>query len=316
MRTRVTALLAAAAVTAGLALAVPATAAPRPVATLDTVALETAAAAAKVPKRNDGLNEPIYWVHGIQIGDKTPSSDCKSTWDAAIKRYRGGNYTGAVRSVAYYKADKNCNTRIASGSQNTSIEELGRLLAWDIYNRYTKHGKSVDAVGHSMGGLIIRAAITGVQKKLKGWPSKLYIEDVVTFSTPHSGTLLANGCGFTECQEMRINSSFLKWLSKTPYTAQRTDWTLIGSKFDLVVPAWSATVTDATKAGYFTPGHRVVFTGGTGLGHSTIYKQTANSGYKLKYWNSLESSKGWRTRTNTVGPVVMGRNGNYFAFKW
>ncbi|GAA1602849.1 esterase/lipase family protein [Actinoplanes couchii] len=275
------------------------------------------AQAAAVPKRNDGLNETIYWVHGIQVGPKVkvPVADCKQ-WDAAVKRYRGGSFTGTVRTVGYYKNDKNCNAQIARTDRNTSIKELGRLLAWDIYNNYTKKGKSVDAVGHSMGGLIIRSAITGVQKKLSGWPPRLFVEDVVTFSTPHSGTLFANACGFTQCKEMRIDSSFLKWLSKTPYSTQRTDWTLIGSTKDIAVPAWSATVTDAKKAGYFTPGHRVVFTDGKGLSHSGIYKQTANSGYKVRYWNAPQASQGWIKKTNHVSPVVMARNGNYYFSKW
>ncbi|WP_157751824.1 esterase/lipase family protein [Actinoplanes derwentensis] len=274
-----------------------------------------AQAAASVPKRDNGLNEAVYWVHGIQIGEEVPATDCRQ-WDAAIKRYRGGSYTGTVRTVAYYQDDKNCNTRIASVSQTTSIKELGRQLAWDIYRRYTKNGKSVDAVGHSMGGLIIRAAITGVQKKEAGWPPKLFVEDVVTISTPHSGTLVAKGCGFTQCKEMRIDSSFLKWLSKTPYSAQRTDWTLIGSTKDLIVPAWSSTVTDSKKAGYFTPGHRVVFTAGKGLDHSGIYTQTANSGYELKYWNAPQASQGWIKKTDWVSPVVMARNGNFYFSKW
>ncbi|HWS32056.1 MAG TPA: hypothetical protein VN408_04855, partial [Actinoplanes sp.] len=216
----------------------------------------------------------------------------------------------------YYKNDKNCNTRIAGTDRSMSIKELGRRLAWDIYNRYTKKGKSVDAVGHSMGGLIIRSAVTGVQKKLKGWPPKLYIEDVVTISTPHQGTALAKGCGFVQCTEMRINSSFLKWLSKTPYTAQRTDWTLIGTTKDIYVPYWSSTVGDSSRAGYFTPGHRVIFTGGKNLGHTTIYKQTGNSGYTVKYWNAPQASQGWTTKNNNVSPIVMARNGNYYYSKW
>ncbi|HWS31515.1 MAG TPA: hypothetical protein VN408_02095, partial [Actinoplanes sp.] len=74
MMKRIVGLMAALAVGVGVVVAVPAAAAP-------------VQAAAKVPKRNDGLNETIYWVHGIQVGpgQKVPSADCKQ-WEAAIKR--------------------------------------------------------------------------------------------------------------------------------------------------------------------------------------------------------------------------------------
>jgi cytochrome c5 len=312
MRTRITVLLAAAAVASGLAVAAPAAAAPAVTLTANPAAT---AAAVKVPKRTDGLNKPIYFVHGIQIGKKIPVSDCHS-WDAAINRYKASGKVGTVRTVAYYQSDKNCNTRIASVvNQNTSIETLGKLLANNIYKNYSKKGIAVDAVGHSMGGLIIRAAITGVEKKTAGFPPKLFIEDVVTFDTPHTGTLVAKLCGFTECVQMRPGSALLKWLSKDPQSSVRTDWTLIGSKKDLVVP-WNSAVSFSHGVGSLSVGHKVIFLSGTGLSHSSIYKETGNSGYKLQYWNSAQNSQGWVTKNNWVSPVVMARNGNFYCLKW
>jgi triacylglycerol esterase/lipase EstA (alpha/beta hydrolase family) len=42
-------------------------------------------------------------------------------------------------------------------------------LGWEIYNRYSRYGIAVDVVGHSMGGLVIRAMLTGNQRHLSGW---------------------------------------------------------------------------------------------------------------------------------------------------
>ncbi|SDT74742.1 DUF7379 domain-containing protein [Actinoplanes derwentensis] len=272
-------------------------------------------ALAAPPKRNDGLGEPIYWVHGIQISATGhPKADCKQ-WDTAIKAYRARGATAEQNTVAFYKGDKNCNSRIGSYENGVSIKELGRKLAWDIYNRYTKNGRSVDAVGHSMGGLIIRAAITGVQKKTKNWPPALYIEDVVTIGTPHTGTNWARSYNTQQAKDMRPGSSFLKWLNKNPQSTQGTDWTLIGSEGDKIVPWKSSVSTSGSAAGYLAAGHKVVFHQGQGLTHTAIYKK-ASGKYKSRYWNKRAEKSGWITQTKGESPIVVARNANYSWRLW
>ncbi|WP_443030951.1 PGAP1-like alpha/beta domain-containing protein [Streptomyces sp. CB02400] len=39
-----------------------------------------------------------------------------------------------------------------------------------MYKNDSRYGWSVDLVGHSMGGLIIRAALTGTERHMEGWP--------------------------------------------------------------------------------------------------------------------------------------------------
>ncbi|MFJ2591339.1 esterase/lipase family protein, partial [Streptomyces sp. NPDC087538] len=55
---------------------------------------------------------------------------------------------------------------------------------------YSAKGQTVDLVGHSMGGLIIRAALAGYAKGDPTWPDTLYVEDVVTLGTPHKAAWL------------------------------------------------------------------------------------------------------------------------------
>jgi hypothetical protein len=316
MHKRIIALVAAAAVVSGLALAAPATAAPK------TAAVTTAAAAVKAPARNNGLNEPIYWVHGIQLPSSlkkiVAKADCNE-FAAAIKRYKALGATGTQRTVAYYTADTHCNTRIGKfGNRGQNIGTIGKALAWDIYNRYTKHGKSVDVVAHSMGGLIIRAALTGVQKKAAGYPPVLYVEDVVTLSTPHTGAGDAKYCaklGFGECTQMKPNSSFLKWLSSNPVSGPGTDWTLIGAKDDTHVN-WTSAVSTGTahkEIGWISAGHKVVFAKGQGLTHSQIYRATTGH-YNSQYWNFYDPR--WITQTAGVSPIQVARNANYYWHDW
>lgn len=88
---------------------------------------------------------------------------------------------GLSMRVGSGKKDVNCARKV-NGNLDTRIQELGRRLAWDIYKHYSRHGKKVDVVGHSMGGQVIRAAITGVNKygSSSKWPDYLYVEEVVT----------------------------------------------------------------------------------------------------------------------------------------
>ena len=321
MRRHLAVLASAASVAAGLALATPATAAPAPAvptpaapAGADSmVGAAVAALAAKPPKRADGLAEPIYWVHGVDMKG-VASADCKQ-WTDAINRYRGLGAKGPQHTVAFYTKDKNCNTDLGNFiNKSGNIDDIGKALAWNIYNRYTKKNKSVDAVGHSMGGLIIRAAITGVQKKLKGWPPRLYVEDVVTLSTPHTGASLARLCG-GQCNDMAPGSSFLKWLSKDPQSTQGTDWTLIGAHDDDVVSWKSATSDNKKSAGGMSAGHKVVFGSGQGIEHGSIYKKTSRAPvYKLRYWNFHQNK--WISQTKGASPVIVARNANYHWRTW
>ncbi|WP_345943030.1 hypothetical protein [Streptomyces sp. SID2119] len=64
---------------------------------------------------------------------------------------------------------------------------MAKKFANHISTNYTKRGIKVDVVAHSMGGLVVRAALHYTHKRAPGFPKKLYIEDIVTLGTPHAG---------------------------------------------------------------------------------------------------------------------------------
>jgi len=112
----------------------------------------------------------------------------------------------------------------------------------------TQAGECVHAVGHSMGGLIIRSAVAQVEAGNADFPPSICVNDVVTLGTPHAGTPWAWACSTTECVQMRGNlecvgssaSLFIKWLRANawdPDGTGGTQWTLLGSYADLDVPA-------------------------------------------------------------------------------
>lgn len=271
------------------------------------IPLVTATPAQAAPARGDGLTEPIYFVHGFTTSF-TGGQDCGNYWATTINAYRSMGATGAMLTVGYYDADTNCSVKIGNNNRDTDLTEVGRQLAWDIYYRYSRYGVSVDAVGHSMGGLIIRAALTGTQKGTSGFPPYIYVEDVVTFSTPHTGTNWALNCYYiwTQCANMVTGSGFLATLGSNPQSAQGTDWTVIGADDDDIVTSGSATGMAA--------GHKIIYYCCHGLEHGTIY-QTTSGTYPLKYWNYYDTA-GWRDQSAGPAPVVAGKRGNYYWYLW
>lgn len=270
------------------------------------------------PVRDNGLNEPVYFVHGLDLR-RVPSFNCRG-WAAALNRYRALGATGRLHTVAFYTGDRNCNTRIGRYTAATGVRELGRRLAWEIYHRYSRRNIPVDAVGHAMGGLVIRAAITGVQRRTAGFPPLLYVEDVVTLSTPHLGTASTRACargirGRAQCRDMLPGSRFLRWLAADPQSTLGTDWTLIGAGDDDLVD-WRSAVSSGGRrtAGYLSAGHKVVFANGQGLEHTTI-DRAASGGYRSRYWNARDPGH-WIQRRSGSAPLVASRNANFYWRLW
>ena len=288
-------------VLAALVVAVAATAA---------VVVAQSPAWASGPARGNGKSEPVYFIHGIDWNHATAGNakvDCKSAWSSAQTALRNGGWTGKFITWGYYKKDVNC-TRKVNGNLDSRIQELGRRLAWDIYNNYSRHGKSVDVVAHSMGGLVVRAAITGVKKYHQNadWPNYIYIEDVATFSTPFSGTNWATTCtlarGWKQCSDMRPGSGFLSWAGQNPQSNQGTDWTLMGASDDDVVTSGAAISMKAK--------HKAVYAAGQGLEHSSIKNKGPGPHWKMKY--SHDNGSHWTNTSNGPGPLKLMMNALYY----
>jgi hypothetical protein len=233
------------------------------------------------PARDDSRNETVYLIHGYHPWG---GYNCDSYWYDAISKMTSWGWTN-FRKIGYYAADgSSCNVRIEEGTTETGLRYLGQRLAWDIFNNYTSQQVSVDLMGHSMGGLIARAAINGVRNgsaEDPDWPPYLYVEDVVTLGTPHDGTDFAAFCAtisHLQCQQMRYGSGFLNWLSESenPQSTQGTDWTVIGSGDDGIISQSSALGMSA--------GHSVWYYGGQGLCHDCL-QHVASGSFTLMAWN-------------------------------
>jgi len=268
---------------------------------------------------DDTADEPVYLVKGYGQDLTEPPSQwsCATRWSKAIRAMRRRGWEGRFVRVGFYKQDTpatGCDVNVGipgsgeqAGTQEGPLRELGRRLAWNIYNEHSHKGESVDIVGHSMGGLVARAAIAGYARREKGWPPKLLVEDAVTLGAPHGGSTLARLCFTRQCKDMRAGSDFLRWLSRTPNPQADggTDWTLIAAEDDGVAGPGSA-----APAG-MRARHRVIYAEDQDLGHSELRKAVSGR-YRMTFFN--DGRRG--SRPDGASPIQATQNSLFWATRW
>jgi len=125
----------------------------------------------------------------------------------------------------------------------TSIVELTNLLNDLILEKYGLE-KELDILGFSMGGIIGRYWI----KKFNGYKRT---RKFITVGSPHNGTLasqLVPKYPFTGISEMKINSFFLRELSKYDYLLKGINCISFFTYWDLMVfPGWRANLNSGEK---------------------------------------------------------------------
>jgi pimeloyl-ACP methyl ester carboxylesterase len=270
-----------------------------------TATHQAGAAAAPAAPGKDSKQRPVFFIKGY-----TPGDSCGKKWNAAAKLFKDSKWKGTLHRVGFYATDDpKCDVRIdpkKKGTAETSLKELGRGLAQQIYKKYSSKGQTVDLVGHSMGGLIARAALAGYQKGEKGWPKKLLVEDVVTLGTPHSG-VHKPACFTRQCIEMNPGSGFRNWLGdKLPKADGGTDWTLVTSRGD-----WSVPPRFAAPPGTGAQ-HVVMYSDVFGLGHSDLRTQ-ATGVFPLRYSNN---GGAWGSQKRGAAPLGATMNALYWHSRW
>lgn len=192
----------------------------------------------------------VVLVHGFE---GMAAKDCRELAPLARHLRRAARRTVTV--VGYYVGDTHADALLPGepATTNTSIDEIGARLA-----RYVceAHGTApVDLVGHSMGGLVVQAA-------LQRLPAAA-VRRVVTLGTPFAGLPSAIGCDVRQCLEMQPGSA---WLQASRAAGWRVDLA-IGSECDHDVPISSSLQVDATN--------RVWVPATRGIDHGTLVTDEA-----------------------------------------
>jgi hypothetical protein len=124
-----------------------------------------------------------------------------------------------------YNTHGHCSVNGWAGTNNEPIYTLSCKLAWFIYDNYSIKGERVQLVGHSMGGLIIRGALTLQEEQNNlDFPPYLMVQDVVTFASPLAGitgpqsSALRAICGdCSQALDMLDSGNFVQHLLHSPY---------------------------------------------------------------------------------------------------
>lgn len=128
----------------------------------------------------------------------------------------------------------------AYGTKDDRIDRLGCLLAWYIFDYYTRYGRAVNVLAHSMGGLIIRDAIGRTSAGAAHFPRTwLSVLRVVTVATPHGGidgeyydyAAQDPSMNGQELADMKPGSAFMNLIGgyQAPQGTGGTRWSLMGA---------------------------------------------------------------------------------------
>lgn len=220
-------------------------------------------------------------------------------------------HDGAVKTLGYYANEKKSDctdTFKDDATTNTDIQYVARDLAKYVYEHYTKQGKPVNIVAHSMGGLVTRVALLGSGQHWDdpNFPDKrLNVPNAVTLSTPHQGVIDTDKHDTDQWQQMNPKSSFMKRLHRDDSELNEdwncggsgpctTDWTLVGSREDGTVSYKSGI--DQGNPAHKKFGYQAADDGGD-VTHGNI-RELDSGRYDLHYWHSgghprHETEDGW-----------------------
>jgi hypothetical protein len=207
------------------------------------------------PPRKESRAHPVLLIHGWGLGADT---DCGSTFDRMIGQMKSEGFTGPFIRVGFYSGDTNCDMSLRSwGTSADPVEDgshfsvLSKAFSKYVYATFTAKGKTVDVVGYSMGGNIVRGAIQGAQGGEAGFSAPIMVQDVVTFGAPMNGAAwYSSFCLWGMCSSLKPGSDDVKWLNRNgnPQGVGGTEFTAYGSSDDAVTPLDSAVHIDIPEA--------------------------------------------------------------------
>jgi hypothetical protein len=219
-----------------------------------------------------GLNGGIGVSNGSDQGQTCNNN--KGYWQDA-RQFLSNRGITDLRTIGIYNGDSDCDAYLhdktksyeskctgfhadakVDGTNNEKLEHLSCLLAWYLHDTFGQSNNNVVLVGHCMGGLIMREAMSQVQQQEPHFPTTIgHVTDAITFETPHGGitgssNIAGLACGScTQLNEMMQGSGFISELSQNPQTSGGfTSWTVIGSECDSYVDPHSATDMRASHA--------------------------------------------------------------------
>lgn len=257
------------------------------------ITMLTVTPASAAPTRSNGSGNRVIFVHGFAPSGK---HDCADYFRSARTHFANKGWRGNLLTFGYYSGNTNCSYNYR-GNRDTPLKTVAKAFANYVYHNYSSKGIKVDVVAHSMGGLVVRAALHHTYQRASGFPrGNLYIEDVATLGTPHGGTNYP--CPILlQCFDMKPGSSFLKSLPSGMPNSRGlgTDWTTVSSYDDGIVSEHSGIAGVAE--------HEVQYD--DGIGHNEL--RTIRSGTHKSRIKHAARGNVWSGWGNRVSPLEQAR---------
>jgi hypothetical protein len=141
------------------------------------VRLEREALATAFPQATGRL---VFFLHGL--------CENESYWNFHRDR-TGTTYAEMLRKLGWTPVMLRVNTGLGLRENGVALAALGQRLVEEWPVEVTR----IALVGHSLGGLVIRAAGAVASEVEEPWSGR--VSDVITLGTPHLGAPIAKGVG-------------------------------------------------------------------------------------------------------------------------
>jgi pimeloyl-ACP methyl ester carboxylesterase len=197
---------------------------------------------------------PVLLVHGYSFGTGCPGYSTPAYWSGVTALMTASGWP-VPTLIDFYQCDTG-GVSVGSYTRDTPIDTLAAAL--DAYIGVAYGNRPVLLVGHSMGGLIIRAMLANIASGQPGF-APLTIPQAVTVSSPFDGATIADqpACGASvQCSQFAPDSTWLTRLrtNPDPVTAGGTDWTTIGGgPCDIVTYASATDMPGAHRIAWTNP---------------------------------------------------------------
>lgn len=213
----------------------------------------------------------LYLIPGITFPIERTGWDGDEYWAGLASAFTAWAWRGKLLRAGWSAGDTNIEVCLAedgaAAGKDVPVKELGRRLAWRIFADQSSRGRLTSVVGHSMGGLVVRAALTGVRTTEPGFPPYLHIDAMVTLATAHRGNryvpvdILGDNA---QRRDIAIGSELFGWLDAHPQPARAPRCTVIGTMDDQYLDPLDGTVAMAAA-------HKVMYQAGQGVDHMSIH---------------------------------------------
>ena len=140
------------------------------------VRLERAALAAAFP---DATGDVVVFLHGL--------SEAETNWDRDARETGGSYGTRLAAETSWTPVYLRANTGLPVAENGVALASL----LDDLVAGWPTEVRRIALVGHSMGGLVMRAACAVTTDATSPWTD--LVTDVVTLGTPHLGAPLERG---------------------------------------------------------------------------------------------------------------------------